>query len=213
MNVSRIPGVGQAASQAAGAVRLLASLLETGGSALRRVADLVTPSSDPAPGPSPTRAPSRASEPVDAPAASSPPAAAQRRPATARPAAPPRPAPPPRAPQPPPRASQPPPPVPPHVSEEPELVAEVAEPGAEDGAGAEIAVAEPWPGYDALPGDAVLDALAAQSDAALAIVALYEPRHRRRRTVIEAARRQLQRRNRALLQHRNRAPSAGPRPR
>ena len=33
-----------------------------------------------------------------------------------------------------------------HVSEEPELVREEAEPGAEDGAGAQLRVAEPWNG-------------------------------------------------------------------
>src|SRR5205814_1916344 len=35
-----------------------------------------------------------------------------------------------------------------HVSEEPELVAEFAEPGAEEEAGAEVEIAEPWEGYD-----------------------------------------------------------------
>ncbi len=34
-----------------------------------------------------------------------------------------------------------------HVSEEPELVRESAEPGAEDGAGAAVTVIEPWSGY------------------------------------------------------------------
>src|SRR5437588_4127883 len=34
-----------------------------------------------------------------------------------------------------------------HVSEEPELVEELAEPGAEDGAGAELHIREPWEGY------------------------------------------------------------------
>ena len=43
-------------------------------------------------------------------------------------------------------------PVPPieeptHVSEEPTLVEELAEPGAEDGAGAELHIREPWEGY------------------------------------------------------------------
>src|SRR5689334_19972782 len=38
------------------------------------------------------------------------------------------------------------PPEPAHISEEPELVEEFAEPGAEDGAGAEVHVQEPWDG-------------------------------------------------------------------
>ncbi|MGZ4296959.1 MAG: hypothetical protein ACXVE4_07330, partial [Solirubrobacteraceae bacterium] len=34
-----------------------------------------------------------------------------------------------------------------HVSEEPELVAEFAEPGAEEGVGAQLRIVEPWAGY------------------------------------------------------------------
>ena len=44
-------------------------------------------------------------------------------------------------------AARPPAPEPAHVSSEPEPCAESADPGAEDGAGAEIRVDEPWPPY------------------------------------------------------------------
>jgi hypothetical protein len=93
-------------------------------------------------------------------------------------------APPPPRPEPPapvrpaPTIRQPPPEAPPvrepvHVSEQPELVREFAEPGAEEGAGASITVVEPWNGYE------------------LAAVRLYESRHRSRQTVLAAVDRQL----------------------
>ena len=50
-------------------------------------------------------------------------------------------------------------PEPLHVSTEPELVEEVAEPGAED-AGAQIRVREPWPGYRSLKARDVVARLA-----------------------------------------------------
>ena len=78
-----------------------------------------------------------------------------------------------------------------HVSEEPELVREEAEPGAEDGAGAQLTVAEPWNGYARLSARDVI-ARARQADAAeLAAVRLYESRHRSRQTVLDAVDRQL----------------------
>ena len=67
-----------------------------------------------------------------------PPAPAAARPAAA-PSAPPAPAAAPPAPAP--EAE------PPHVSEEPVLVEEFADPGAEEGAGPEISIGEPWPSY------------------------------------------------------------------
>jgi hypothetical protein len=79
------------------------------------------------------------------------------------------------------------PPEPEHVSEEPVLVAEVAEQGAEDGAGAEISVEEPWPGYDRMRAADVIDRLRVGSPAVAAAVGLYEPGHKNRRSVIEAA--------------------------
>jgi len=74
------------------------------------------------------------------------------------------------------------------------LAAAVAEPGAEDGAGAEIRVDEPWPGYDALSARDVIDRLAVASDSEIGIIQLYEHTRRQRRSVIDAARRELNRR-------------------
>jgi hypothetical protein len=85
----------------------------------------------------------------------------------------------------------PPAPEPVHVSEEPELVREEAEPGAEDGAGAQLTVTEPWNGYARMSARDVI-ARARQADAAeLAAVRLYESRHRSRQTVLAAVDRQL----------------------
>ncbi len=91
------------------------------------------------------------------------------------------------------------PPVPPaeliaepaHVSEEPELVAESAEPGAEEGAGADITVIEPWAGYGRLNAKDVIDRARTASVAELAAMRLYEARHRARQTVLAAVDRQL----------------------
>ncbi len=78
-----------------------------------------------------------------------------------------------------------------HVSEEPELVREEAEPGAEDGAGARVTVMEPWNGYARMNAREVI-ARARQADSAeLAAVRLYESRHRSRQTVLAAVDRQL----------------------
>jgi hypothetical protein len=89
----------------------------------------------------------------------------------------------------------PPPPAPPaaprHVSEEPELVREVADPGAEDGAGATVNIAEPWTGYSAMTAKQVIDRLAASTPAELAAVELYESANRDRQTVRAAAERYL----------------------
>ena len=82
-------------------------------------------------------------------------------------------------------------PEPPHVSEEPELVEEVAEPGAEDGAGASVEIAEPWPGYRGLRADEVIARIDAATPAELAGIELYETAHRNRQTVLDAAQRSL----------------------
>ena len=82
-----------------------------------------------------------------------------------------------------------------HVSEEPVLAATVADPGAENGAGAELRIDEPWPGYDALSARDVVDRLAVASDSEIGIIQLYEQTHRGRRTVITAARQELRRRS------------------
>ena len=79
-----------------------------------------------------------------------------------------------------------------HVSEEPELVEEFAEPGAEDGAGAEVRVSEPWTGYRRMTAQDVVDRLSGATPAELAAVQLYERQHRERATVLSAVKRQLQ---------------------
>ncbi len=78
-----------------------------------------------------------------------------------------------------------------HVSEEPELVLEEAEPGAEDGAGAQLTVAEPWNGYARMNARDVIARAQQAGPAELAAVRLYESRHRSRQTVLAAVDRQL----------------------
>lgn len=78
-----------------------------------------------------------------------------------------------------------------HVSEEPELVAEVAEPGAEDGAGAELHFEEPWPGYDEMTAADIRSRLRGEGTAAAAAVRLYEAAGKGRSSVLEAAGREL----------------------
>ncbi len=75
-----------------------------------------------------------------------------------------------------------------------ELVGEFADPGAEDGAGARVQVAEPWEGYGAMTAQEIVDRLAVATGEELAVVAMYERRHRDRRTVLDAAQRALSRR-------------------
>jgi hypothetical protein len=77
--------------------------------------------------------------------------------------------------------------APTHVSEEPELVAEAAETGAEEGAGAEVAVDEPWPGYDEMTASDIEDRLVTEGAEAAAAVSLYEASHKGRAAVLEAA--------------------------
>lgn len=78
-----------------------------------------------------------------------------------------------------------------HVSEEPELVEALAEPGAEDGAGAEIHIREPWDGYRDMNARDVTARLNDASAAELAAVQLYESSNRGRRTILSAVARQL----------------------
>jgi hypothetical protein len=78
-----------------------------------------------------------------------------------------------------------------HVSEEPVLVEEFADPGAEDGAGAEVTVDEPWAGYRQLTAQELIERLVALSPEELAAVQLYEGTHRRRDTVLTAVEHQL----------------------
>jgi hypothetical protein len=82
-------------------------------------------------------------------------------------------------------------PEPAHVSEEPEIVAETAESGAEDGAGAEVAVDEPWPGYDDMNAADIEDRLLAESHTVVAAVSLYEASRKGRASILEAASRSM----------------------
>jgi hypothetical protein len=77
------------------------------------------------------------------------------------------------------------------VSEEPELVEEIAEPGAEDGAGAELHIREPWEGYRDMSAREIGARLAGATAAELAAVELYERSNRARQTILAAVARQL----------------------
>jgi hypothetical protein len=78
-----------------------------------------------------------------------------------------------------------------HVSEEPALVREEAEPGAADGPGPRVTVHEPWDGYAQMSAKQVISRLADATPAELAAVSLYESGNRSRQTVLEAVQRQL----------------------
>lgn len=82
-------------------------------------------------------------------------------------------------------------PEPSHVSEEPELVLEEAEPGAEEGAGATVRIDPPWQGYDGMTARDVIARLSDASAAEIAAVQLYETSKRGRQSVLEAVARQL----------------------
>jgi hypothetical protein len=84
-----------------------------------------------------------------------------------------------------PERREPEPPAPPeHVDEEPVLTGEFAEEGAEDGAGAEVHVDEPWEGYGEMKAPEVSARLASASNIELAAVQLYESSHRKRSSVL-----------------------------
>jgi len=79
--------------------------------------------------------------------------------------------------------------APAHIDDKPELVAEFSDPGAEEGAGAELHVEEPWQGYRSMSAADVRDRVAVAEAAELAVVQLYESTHRKRRTILDAAQR------------------------
>jgi hypothetical protein len=99
---------------------------------------------------------------------------------------------------PPPPASTPPAPIieePGHVSEEPTLVEEFAEPGAEDGAGASVTIDEPWDGYSSMKAKEIRPRLEDATLAELAAVQLYEGAHRRRESVMTLVESELRRKS------------------
>jgi hypothetical protein len=79
------------------------------------------------------------------------------------------------------------PPEPVHVSEEPVLVAEVADDGAEDGAGPELRIDEPWEGYSSMTAAEIRRRLREADAATVAAVRLYEAANKGRSTVLQAA--------------------------
>src|SRR5437588_288647 len=76
-----------------------------------------------------------------------------------------------------------------HVSEEPALVEDLAEPGAEDGAGAEVHIHEPRDGYARMNAKQIMTRLGAATPAEHAAVQLYEGSHRRRQPILNAVQR------------------------
>jgi hypothetical protein len=78
-----------------------------------------------------------------------------------------------------------------HVSEEIELVEEFADPGAEEGAGAQLRIAEPWRGYRTMKAADIIDRIASSTREELAAVELFEMSARNRKSVVAAAQRAL----------------------
>lgn len=85
-----------------------------------------------------------------------------------------------------------------HVSEEPVLVEEIAEPGAEEGAGASVHVQEPWDGYQRMNAREVIARCGEATMAELVAVQLYESGHRNRQTVLQAVARAMKSPGRTL---------------
>lgn len=78
-----------------------------------------------------------------------------------------------------------------HVSREAVLVAESADAGAADGAGAQLRIGEPWDGYGKLTAKEVNDRLATATPESLAVARLYESANRNRVTVLREIDRRL----------------------
>lgn len=77
------------------------------------------------------------------------------------------------------------------IDDEDELVAEFAEPGAEDGAGAQLDIDAPWEGYADMKANAVIARINQATPEELALVELYERTHRKRQSVLSAAEKRL----------------------
>lgn len=73
------------------------------------------------------------------------------------------------------------------VTEEAELVGESSDIGAEGGAGPEVTVAPPWPGYDRMRARDIVDRLAGSDADLAAAVRLYEASTKGRKTVLDAS--------------------------
>jgi hypothetical protein len=73
----------------------------------------------------------------------------------------------------------------------PEVVAQFAEPAAEDGAGAQLDVEEPWDGYAEMNASAIISRIDQSDPAELAVLELYEQTHKKRQTVMSAAAKRL----------------------
>ena len=67
-----------------------------------------------------------------------------------------------------------------------EIVAESADPGAADGAGATIRVDEPWDGYKEMTAPAIIDRVVVADAATLTAIRLYEGQHRKRKSLLAA---------------------------
>jgi hypothetical protein len=78
-------------------------------------------------------------------------------------------------------------PEPAHVSREAELVEAFSEPGAEDGAGAQVRVSEPWPNYRHLKARDVIARMPSATPEELAAVELFELAGANRKSVVDAA--------------------------
>jgi hypothetical protein len=78
-----------------------------------------------------------------------------------------------------------------HVSAEPVLVEEFAEPGVEQGVGAQLRIIEPWSGYGKMKAADIIARLASASREEIAAIELYELSGRNRKSVVAAAQRAL----------------------
>jgi hypothetical protein len=78
-----------------------------------------------------------------------------------------------------------------HLEDRPVVAAEVAEAGAEEGAGAELHIELPWDGYRSMTAAQIRGRLAEADPEVAAVVKLYEAAHKGRRSVIEAADRRM----------------------
>jgi hypothetical protein len=152
-----MPVIGVAATLVRQPIRLARFAVQAVETVVRTLADQASPAPPPAP-PPPRKAP---------------PAPARRRPRSAE--APPAPA----SPVVPSEAKV--------VDDEPVLVEESAEPGAEDAAGPEIHIDEPFAGYSLLKAADVIGRVRAATGEEAAAINLYESLNKKRATVLQAA--------------------------